>query len=369
MPRHFLTLLDVTPAELTALLARARAFKATRGRPEHPHPLEGKSLALVMEKASTRTRISFEVAIHELGGYALGLAGRDLQLGRNEPLDDTARIFSRYLHGVVIRTFAHDRLQTLAAASDVPVINALTDKFHPCQLLADLMTVIEHRAEGLSGLRVAFIGDGNNMAHSWMLAAAQLGFELRLSCPPDYAPAADVAERAQGHIRIGSDVREAVRGAHVVTTDVWASMGQEDEAEARRRAFRGYCVTREAGPRTVCTPRRRCSSWCAAPGVDAPDRPPAARPTYRPAWPSRPARRCVACTPGPGRPGLRRLPPGMAVLRGAATRVIDSISMSALPVHRQVRPAAARNRSATRSRAGAGFACRTRRVLCDAGGG
>src|SRR4051794_29372574 len=183
MPRHFLSLLDLTPVELRALLDRARAFKRVRGTPEHPRPLAGKSIALLMEKASTRTRISFEVAVVELGGYPLGLAGRDLQIGRNEPLDDTARIFSRYLHAVVIRTFGHERLETLAAASDVPIINALTDKFHPCQLLADLMTVLEHRAAGFDGLRVAWIGDGNNMAHSWINAAALLGFELRLACP------------------------------------------------------------------------------------------------------------------------------------------------------------------------------------------
>jgi ornithine carbamoyltransferase len=246
--RHFLTLLDLTPAEIIALLERARAFKRMRGSPEHPRPLAGKSIALVMEKASTRTRISFEVAVVELGGHPLALAGRDLQLGRNEPLDDTARIFSRYVHGVVIRTYGHDRLETLAAASDVPIINALTDEFHPCQLLADLMTVLEHRAAGLTGLRVAWIGDGNNMAHSWINAAAQLGFELRLACPERYSPAPAVIAKARArgaNIVLSQDLVSAARGAHVVTTDVWASMGQEDEAEQRRNAFRGYCVTRE----------------------------------------------------------------------------------------------------------------------------
>jgi ornithine carbamoyltransferase len=146
----------------------------------------------------------------------------------------------------VLRTYGHDRLETLAAASDIPVINALSDKFHPCQLLADLMTVIEHRKQGLEGLRVAWIGDGNNMAHSWILAAAQLGFELRLACPDGYTPASDVLERGRalrrGQITVTSDPAQAARGAHVVTTDVWASMGQEEEAQARAQAFAGYCV-------------------------------------------------------------------------------------------------------------------------------
>lgn len=246
-PRHFRTLLDVTPDELRALLERGREFKRLRGRAEHPRPLAGQSIALVMEKASTRTRISFEVGVHELGGHPLALQGRDLQLGRDEPLADTARVFSGYVHAVVIRTFGHDRIETLARHSQVPIVNALTDKYHPCQLLADLMTVVEHRSRGLADLRVAWVGDGNNMAHSWILAAAQLGFELRLACPDGYRPAIDVLETARalgrGKVTLTSDLDEAVRDADVVTTDVWASMGHEGEAEARRLAFRGYCVT------------------------------------------------------------------------------------------------------------------------------
>ena len=267
-PRHFLTLLDVSPDELRALLERGREFKRLRGRPEHPRPLLKKSIALVMEKASTRTRISFEVGVHELGGHALPLAGRDLQIGRDEPLEDTARVLSGYVHGVVLRTFGHERIETIAASSSIPIINALTDKFHPCQLLADLLTILEHRAQGLDGLSVAWIGDGNNMAHSWILAAAQLGFELRLACPDGYRPAADVLEKARalgrGRIVLAPDPAEAARGAHVVTTDVWASMGQEAEAEARRRAFAGYCVTAElmslASPSAIflhCLPAHR----------------------------------------------------------------------------------------------------------------
>jgi len=246
MPRHLLTLLDLGVEGLTEVLNRADDMKRLRGRLEHPRPLAGKSIGLIMEKASTRTRISFEVGIHELGGQAVALAGRDLQLGRDEPLTDTAHVLSRYLHGVVMRTHAHDRLETLAQASDVPIINALTDKFHPCQVLADLMTIREHRPDGLRDLRVAWVGDGNNMTHSWLLASALAGFELRIACPARYAPDPDVVAAAEalgrGRRVITQDIDAAVRGANVITTDVWASMGQEDEREERRRAFVGYCV-------------------------------------------------------------------------------------------------------------------------------
>jgi ornithine carbamoyltransferase len=179
--QHLLDDSDLGKAGLVRMLDRAVELKRLRGRPEHPRPLVGKSIGLIMEKASTRTRISFEVGIHELGGQPLALAGRDLQLGRDEPLEDTARVLSRYMHGVVMRTHGHDRLVTLAAASGVPIINALTDKFHPCQVLADLMTVREHRSAGLAGMTVAWVGDGNNMAHSWILASALADFELRLA--------------------------------------------------------------------------------------------------------------------------------------------------------------------------------------------
>jgi ornithine carbamoyltransferase len=218
-----------------------------RGRIDHPRPLSGKSIGVIMEKASTRTRISFEVGIYELGGQPVALAGRDLQLGRDEPLADTAHVLSRYLHGVVMRTHAHERLETLARASHVPVINALTDRYHPCQLLADLMTVREQRPQGLADLVVTWIGDGNNMAHSWLLASALCGFELRIACPQRYAPLPEVVALADGLGRgkrvITQDVDAAVRGANVLTTDVWASMGQEDEREERQRAFAGYCVS------------------------------------------------------------------------------------------------------------------------------
>ena len=248
-PRHLLTLLDRSPDELRALLARAVEHKRMRGDSSAPRPLAGKSIGLIMEKASTRTRISFEVAIAELGGSCVSMHGRDLQLGRSEPLADTARVLSRYLHAVVLRTFGHDRIEQLAAAASIPVVNALTDKFHPCQVLADLMTVQEHRKEGLDDLVVAWIGDGNNMAHSWILASAQLGFELRLACPDGYRPAEDVLALADAQGRgkrvVMRSLADAAVGAHVVTTDVWASMGQEAEAEQRSQAFLGYSVTAE----------------------------------------------------------------------------------------------------------------------------
>ncbi|HEX2678201.1 MAG TPA: ornithine carbamoyltransferase [Polyangiales bacterium] len=247
MLRHLLDDTDLGSDGLAHVLERASQLKRLRGHADHPRPLAGKSIGMIMEKASTRTRISFEVGIYELGGQPVALAGRDLQLGRDEPLEDTARVLSRYLHGVVMRTHAHERITTLAAASQVPVINALTDKFHPCQLLADLMTVREHRKQGLAGMRVAWIGDGNNMAHSWILASALADFELHLACPVGYQPAADVLAQAdamkRGQRVVTTDLDGAVRGAHVVTTDVWASMGQEEEREVRKRAFSGYCVS------------------------------------------------------------------------------------------------------------------------------
>jgi ornithine carbamoyltransferase len=247
MPRHLLNLLDLGAEGLAQLLDRADQLKRFRGRSDHPRPLSGKSIGMIMEKASTRTRVSFEVGIYELGGQPVALAGRDLQLGRDEPLTDTAQVLSRYLHGVVMRTHAHERLETLARASRVPVINALTDKYHPCQLLADLMTVREHRPQGLSDLVVTWIGDGNNMAHSWLLASALAGFELRIACPQRYAPLPEVVALAdrlgRGKRVITQDIDAAVSGANVLTTDVWASMGQEDEREERQRAFAGYCVS------------------------------------------------------------------------------------------------------------------------------
>lgn len=239
--RHFRTLLDLGD-DLSRVLDRARVLKALRGTAEHPASLTGKSVVILLEKASTRTRLSFEVGIKELGGFPITMLAKDSQLGRGEPLEDTAKMLSGYAHAVVYRTHGHDRIETLAAHAKIPVINGLSDLYHPCQLIADLQTVRESFEE-LSGVKVAWVGDGNNMAHSWILAAGLLGFELVLACPPGYTPDPSVlAQAGGGRIKLVSDPQEATEGAHVVTTDVWASMGQEDEARARREAFAGFCV-------------------------------------------------------------------------------------------------------------------------------
>jgi ornithine carbamoyltransferase len=244
MPRHFLRLNDFTRGELLAILALAQDLKARQARGEPHRLLEGKTLAMLFEKSSTRTRVSFEVGMFQLGGQALFLSPRDTQIGRGEPVRDTARVLSRYVDAVMVRTFSQDLLEELARWSSVPVINGLTDLFHPCQVMADLLTVLERRGS-LEGLRVAWIGDGNNMAHSWINAAAVLGFRLRLACPEGYRPAREVldpARAAGADVAVVADPREAAAGAHAVNTDVWASMGQEAEQEARVRAFRGYTV-------------------------------------------------------------------------------------------------------------------------------
>lgn len=246
MNRHFLTLADLGHEGLLTLLDRAAELKRLRHRPEHPRPLVGKTVAIILEKASTRTRLSFEVGIHELGGFPLMVSARDSQLGRGEPVEDTARMLSRYCSAVVYRTFGHDRLERLASAATIPVINGLSDKHHPCQLLADLLTVREHVRADLEGVKVAWVGDGNNMAHSWIYAAGLVGLDLTLACPPEYRPQSDVLEAGRafgrGRIRLVEDPDEAVRGVDVVTTDVWASMGQEEEAGERARIFAPYIV-------------------------------------------------------------------------------------------------------------------------------
>jgi ornithine carbamoyltransferase len=252
MPRHFLTLFDLGRDDLALVLRRARELKALRGTDRHPRPLAGKSVAIVLEKASTRTRVSFEVGVHELGGLPVTLLAKDTQLGRGEPLPDTAKMLSGFVHAVVYRTFGHEKVQTLARHATIPVINGLCDRYHPCQLLADLQAVQEELgSDDLRGVPVAWIGDGNNVAHSWINAAALAGLDLRLACPEGYEPDRGVIETAEraareaglgGRIRVVRDPREAVRGAKVVTTDVWASMGQEEEAQKRARAFAGYIV-------------------------------------------------------------------------------------------------------------------------------
>jgi ornithine carbamoyltransferase len=223
------------------LLALARRMKAGKYK---ERPLLGKTLALIFEKSSTRTRVSFEVGAFQLGGHALFLSSRDIQIGRGEPLKDTARVLSRYVDGIMIRTFAHASVEELARYATVPVINGLTDLLHPCQVLADLLTVQENFGEHLEQRRVAWIGDGNNMANSWINAAYVFGFELRIACPDGYLPEGAFVTRARTNAKIviTTDPAEAVRNADVINTDVWASMGQEEETELRRRAFLGYHV-------------------------------------------------------------------------------------------------------------------------------
>jgi ornithine carbamoyltransferase len=238
--RDFLAIPDFSRAELLRLFDLAEAMRT--GRYDRK-PLAGRSLAMIFMKSSTRTRVSFEVGTWQLGGHALFLSPRDVQLGRGEPVADTARVLSRYVDGIMIRTFAHAEVEELARYADVPVINGLTDLLHPCQILADLLTVRQHLG-GWEGKRIAWVGDGNNMANSWINAAWRLGFELRLACPEGYDPDPELLRRAQGEadVRVVRDPREAVEGAAVVNTDVWASMGQEEEQAQRERAFAGYQV-------------------------------------------------------------------------------------------------------------------------------
>jgi ornithine carbamoyltransferase len=205
-------------------------------------PLRGRVLGMIFEKSSTRTRVSFEAGMIQLGGGAIFLSPRDSQLGRGEPVEDTARVLSRMVDAIMIRTFGHDVLERFAAVSAVPVINGLSDKFHPCQLLADIQTYWEHRGD-IRGRTVAWIGDGNNMCNAYISAAQSFDFQLRISCPDGYMPDRELLQQAGDRVRLMSDPLEAAEGADLVTTDVWASMGQEDEQENRQQAFRPYCVT------------------------------------------------------------------------------------------------------------------------------
>ncbi len=238
--RDFLAIPDFSADELRALLDLAERMRTGAYAAK---PLAGKTLAMIFMKASTRTRVSFEVGTFQLGGHALFLSPRDVQLGRGEPIGDTARVLSRYVDGIMIRTFAHQDVEELANVAEVPVINGLTDLLHPCQILADLLTVQQHLGSW-DGKRVAWIGDGNNMANSWINAAYRLGFELMLACPEGYEPADHLLARARERttVTLTRDPREAIAGAHVVNTDVWASMGQEEEQKKRERDFAGYTV-------------------------------------------------------------------------------------------------------------------------------
>jgi ornithine carbamoyltransferase len=241
--RDFLRLTDLSRDEILDLLERAAEWKLL-GR-HGPRPLDRMSLGLVFEKASTRTRVSFQVGVYQLGGNSIMLSPQETQLGRGEPVKDTARVLSRYLDGLVVRTFQHAKLEEMAAYATVPIVNALTDASHPCQVLADLQTIAERLGRDAlrrSDLQVAWIGDGNNMANSWLEACIQLGFSLRLACPEGYDPDAALLEKAGKKARLVRTPAEAAKGAQVLNTDVWASMGQEAEALERRKRFSGFIV-------------------------------------------------------------------------------------------------------------------------------
>ncbi len=242
--RHLLRLGDLGREEVEALLERTFALKGYQ-RTDVPHAsLPGRILGLLFEKPSTRTRVSFEAGIYQLGGHGMYLAPDQLQLGRGEPIADTAKVLSRMVDGLMVRTFGHDRIEELACHSHVPVINGLTDRCHPCQVLTDIFTWYERRGP-IAGRTVAWIGDGNNMAHSWIAAAALLGFEVRLACPKGFEPDSPILAEAGDAARLVGDPREAAAGADLVTTDVWASMGQEADREARDGAFQAYRVDAE----------------------------------------------------------------------------------------------------------------------------
>jgi ornithine carbamoyltransferase len=241
--RDFLRLTDLDRGELLQILERSAEWKLLGAR--GPRPLERKMVALIFEKASTRTRVSFEVAAQHLGAGSLMLSPRDMQLGRGEPIKDTARVMARYVDCLVVRTFEHTKIEEIARYAEIPVINALTDFCHPCQLLADLLTVRERfgvDALVKGELEIAWIGDGNNMANSWLEACALLGFKLRMACPEGYDPDAKLLAACGSKVRLVRDPREAARGAHVLNTDVWASMGQEGEAEVRKQKFKGFII-------------------------------------------------------------------------------------------------------------------------------
>lgn len=241
MPQHFLTILDLTPDEAVHLLDRATVMKATDYRSDL---LQGKTCVLVFEKASTRTRVSFEVAVRHLGGWPIFMTQNDSQLGRDEPIRDTARVLSRYADCLIVRTFGHHKLEELVEHGSIPVVNALSDTYHPCQVMADLLTMREHSGR-LDGLRLAYIGDGNNMAHSLINAATRFPFHLAIASPAGYEPVAAIVENAR---RLGADVTitddpaRAAAGADYLYTDVWASMGQEAEQAKRAKAFAGFQI-------------------------------------------------------------------------------------------------------------------------------
>ncbi|WP_442112516.1 ornithine carbamoyltransferase [Pseudomonas sp. NUPR-001] len=242
--RHFLSLMDFTPDELLSVIRRGIELKDLRNRGVLFEPLKNRVLGMIFEKSSTRTRLSFEAGMIQLGGQAIFLSPRDTQLGRGEPIGDCAIVMSRMLDAVMIRTFAHSTLTEFAANSRVPVINGLSDDLHPCQLLADMQTFLEHRGS-IQGKTVAWIGDGNNMCNSYIEAAIQFDFQLRIACPAEFAPDPKFLANAGDRVQIFREPKDAVQGAHLVSTDVWTSMGQEEETARRLELFAPYQVTRE----------------------------------------------------------------------------------------------------------------------------
>jgi len=266
MKRDLLSILDLSAGELDEIISEAENLKMLR-REGRPHEfLKGKSLAMVFEKASTRTRISFETGMYELGGHALFLNPQDLQIGRGEEIRDTARVMSRYVDGVMIRAYRHENIEEFARHSDIPVINGLSDQEHPCQIIADILTIKEHFGS-LNGLKVAWIGDGNNVCNSFVLASALTGLEITVASPVRFQPSSEIVQRALsrgGKVTVVREPDEAAQDADVVVTDTWVSMGEESEKTARLKEFQGYTITaalmRKASPDAVfmhCLPAHR----------------------------------------------------------------------------------------------------------------
>ena len=250
--KHLLKLLDLSKEEILQILNLADQLKYELAHGIEHKYLAGKTLGMIFEKSSTRTRVSFETGMYQLGGQALFLSNRDLQLGRGEPIRDTARVLSRYLDGIMIRTFGHDRVEELAKWADIPVINALTDLLHPCQVLTDLLTIEEYKGKNLKGLKMAYVGDGNNMTNSFLYGCAKVGMTFVAATPEDYRPDATVfknaledAKETGASLSLVTDPHEAVKDADIVVTDTWASMGQEAEHEARKKIFAPYQVNKE----------------------------------------------------------------------------------------------------------------------------
>ena len=241
--KHLLKLMDLSTNEITEILNTADQLKYEKKNGIKHHILEGKTLGMIFEKSSTRTRVSFEVGMYDLGGTALFLSSRDLQIGRGEPVEDTARVLSRYLDGIMIRTFAQSEVEDLARYGSIPIINGLTDYCHPCQVLADLMTIREHKGV-LKGKKLCYIGDGNNMTNSLIVGGIKMGMEVAVACPKGYEPDAELMKWAaeNGKFTCTESVLEAAKDADALYTDVWASMGQEAEAEERKKIFQGYQI-------------------------------------------------------------------------------------------------------------------------------